>query len=319
MAVKYTLIESNTTDIPGAAATTINRGVNCPGGGIDELIFRFTTANTTNAILADFGNIVSSMRIVLNGSTVFDFRSGYASASNNAASSFGYFLNSLGHGRAVEVPGDTAKEAFFRIPIGRNVPAGVSRVEYTIGFAATAAAVASGTCQLWVRYNDNFQTTTTIANATSFTASGTTEQVVVRMPQGVPGTLAGLYIQNDSAADEVTQVRIISQSDFDIPLDMVRAFNGDLMNGVVYADDDISGTAQQFAISSVGNLFLPTFGLTLDDDVRLTVTTSAATTLTFTPCITSPVNGQGELVGRQTQPVVTNVASSVLDATTESA
>lgn len=319
MAVKYTLIESNSTDIPGASATTINRGVNCPGGGIDELIFRFTTANTTNAILADFGNIVSSMRIVLNGSTVFDFRSGYASASNNAASSFGYFLNSLGAGRAVEVPGDTAKEAYFRIPIGRNVPSGVSRVEYTIGFAATAAAVASGTCQLWVRYNDSFQTTTTVANATSFTASGTTEQVVVRMPQGVPGTLAGLYIQNDSAADEVTQVRIISQSDFDLPLDMVRAFNGDLRNGVVYADDDVSGTAQQYAISSVGNLFLPTFGLTLDDDVRLTVTTSTSTTLTFTPVITSPVNGKGELVGRQTQAVVTNVASSVLDATTESA
>jgi len=32
MAVRYTLVESNTTDIPGAAAATFNRGMNIPGG-----------------------------------------------------------------------------------------------------------------------------------------------------------------------------------------------------------------------------------------------------------------------------------------------
>ena len=317
MSVRYTLVESNTTDIPGAAAATFNRGFNIPGGAVDEIIMRVTTTNTTNAILADFGNIISSLRLVLNGSTVFDFRSGYSSAANNAASQFGYFLNSLGSGRAVEVPGDLTKEAYFRIPIGRNIPAGVSRLEYTLSYSATAAAVASGTCQFWIRYNNNMTTTTTVSAATSFTHSASEEQVVVRLPQGVPGTVAGLMIQNDSAADEITGVRVVSQSDFSLDVDMFRAFNGDLYNGIVYADDDASATAQQYAVQCAGGLFLPLFGLSMEDDIRLQVNSSAATTRTYTPVIVAPINGAAESQGRQTQPVITNTSQAVLAATTE--
>ena len=317
MSVRYTLVESNTTDIPGAAAATFNRGFNIPGGAVDEIIMRVTTTNTTNAIVADFGNIIQSLRLVLNGSTTFDFRSGYSSAANNAASQFGYFLNSLGSGRAVEVPGDLTKEAYFRIPIGRNIPAGVSRLEYTLSYSATAAAVASGTCQFWIRYNDNMTTTTTVSAATSFTHSASEEQVVVRLPQGVPGTVAGLMIQNDSAADEITGVRVVSQSDFSLDVDMFRAFNGDLYNGIVYADDDASATAQQYAVSCAGGLFLPLFGLSMEDDIRLQVNSSAATTRTYTPVIVAPINGAAESQGRQTQPVITNTSQAVLAATTE--
>jgi hypothetical protein len=317
MTVRFTLVESNTTDIPGAAAATFNRGFNIPGGAVDEIIMRVTTTNTTNAILADFGNIIQSLRLVLNGSTVFDFRSGYSSAANNAASQFGYFLNSLGSGRAVEVPGDLTKEAYFRIPIGRNIPAGVSRLEYTLSYSATAAAVASGTCQFWIRYNNNMTTTTTVSAATSFTHSASEEQVVVRLPQGVPGTVAGLMIQNDSAADEITGVRVVSQSDFSLDVDMFRAFNGDLYNGIVYADDDVSATAQQYAVQCAGGLFLPLFGLSMDDDIRLQVNSSAATTRTYTPVIVAPINGAAESQGRQTQPVITNTSQAVLAATTE--
>jgi len=317
MSVRFTLVESNTTDIPGAAAATFNRGFNIPGGAVDEVIMRITTTNTTNAILADFGNIIQSLRLVLNGSTVFDFRSGYSSAANNAASQFGYFLNSLGSGRAVEVPSDLTKEAYFRIPIGRNIPAGVSRLEYTLSYSATAAAVASGTCQFWIRYNDNMTTTTTVSAATSFTHSASEEQVVVRLPQGVPGTVAGLMIQNDSAADEITGVRVVSQSDFSLDVDMFRAFNGDLYNGIVYADDDASATAQQYAVQCAGGLFLPLFGLSMEDDIRLQVNSSAATTRTYTPVIVAPINGAAESQGRQTQPVITNTSQAVLAATTE--
>ena len=317
MSVRFTLVESNTTDIPGAAAATFNRGFNIPGGAVDEIIMKINTTNTTNAILADFGNIIQSLRLVLNGSTVFDFRSGYSSAANNAASQFGYFLNSLGSGRAVEVPSDLTKEAYFRIPVGRNIPAGVSRLEYTLSYSATAAAVASGTCQFWIRYNDNMTTTTTVSAATSFTHSASEEQVVVRLPQGVPGTVAGLMIQNDSAADEITGVRVVSQSDFSLDVDMFRAFNGDLYNGIVYADDDASTTAQQYAVQCAGGLFLPLFGLSMDDDIRLQVNSSAATTRTYTPVIVAPINGAAESQGRQTQPVITNTNTAVLAATTE--
>ncbi len=320
MAVRYTLIYSDTSSIPdNSGATTVNIGENLPGGGIDEFIIRITTANTTNAILADFGNVMSSLRMILNGTTFFDFRSGYASASNNAPSQFGYFLNSLGRGRSVEVPGDTAKEVYYRIPCGRNVPAGTSRLEMTLTYAATAAAVASGTFEIYARYNTAMQTTTTVSAATSFTHSASEEQVIVRLPQGVPGTVAGVMVQNDSAADEMNGIRVLSQSDFSLNPDMYRAFNGDLYEQIVFADDDVSTTAQQFAVAVDGGLFLPLFGLAMDSDIRLQVNSSAATTRTYTPVIVAPVNGAGEFVGTQTQAVVTNTATSVLDGTTESA
>ena len=75
-------------------------------------------------------------------------------------------------------------------------------------------AVTSGTFQVWFRFNDRMTTTTTVAASTSFNHSISEEQVIVRLPQGVPGTVAGVLIQNDSAADQMDGLRILSQSDF---------------------------------------------------------------------------------------------------------
>ena len=316
--VRYSLQESNTTDLPSnAGATTYNRGMQVASGALDEIIIKITTVNATGAIVADFGNVIQSLRLILNGTTITDFRSGYASAANNAPSQFGYFLNSLGSGRMVEVPSDLTKEVFFRIPVGRNIPA-LSRLEYTLGYAATAAAVTSGTFQVWFRFNDRMTTTTTVAASTSFNHSISEEQVIVRLPQGVPGTVAGVFIQNDSAADQMDGLRILSQSDFSMPVSMIQAFNGDMYNGVVYADDGVSTTQQTYAIQVAGGLFVPLFGLSLDGgDIRFQVNSTAVTTRTYTPVIVAPVNGAGELIGRQTQPVVTNTNQAVLAATTE--
>jgi len=320
MAVSYSLIYSDTTTIPSnSGALTFNGACNLAGGPVDEFIIRITTANTTNAILADFGNIMNSLRIIENGSTFFDFRSGYADASNNAASQFGYFLNSMGAGRAVEVPGDTSKEVYYRIPCGRQFPASVSRLEWTLSYAGTDAAVASGTFQIYARYNSAMTQTTTVSASTSFTHAVSEEQVVVRLPQGIPGTVAGIMVQNDSAADQLTGIRVVSQSDWSLPPEMFKAFNGDLWNGVVYADDDVSTTEQQYAVTCAGGLFLPLFDLSMEADVVLTVNSSAATTRTYTPVIVAPVNSGQESRGTQTQAVVTSTSASVLDATTETA
>lgn len=316
MGILYSLIESNTTDIPSASgALTFNRGMNLAGGAVDEIIMRVTLVNTDNAILADFGNVLTSCRLILNGSTVTDFRSGYSSASNNACSSANYFLNSLGDSRMVEIPGSTAKDVMFRWPIGRNIPAGISRFEYTISYAATAAAVASGTIEWWVRYNDNFSTTTTIGSSTSFSHAASEETVVVRVPAGIPGTIAGVYVQNDSAADELTGIRVISQSDYSLPVSMWRGFNGDSFNSLLYADDDVSTTQQTVAIQSAGNLWIPLYGLTMNDDLRLQVNSSAVTVRTYTPVITAPVNARSEPQGKQTEALNIDVARTVVAKT----
>ncbi len=73
MAVRYTLVESNTTDIPGAAAATFNRGFNIPGGAVDEIIMRVTTTNTTQAIQAQVAARVLAARLAPNqGGAVAD-------------------------------------------------------------------------------------------------------------------------------------------------------------------------------------------------------------------------------------------------------
>ena len=61
MAVSYTLVESNTNDLPVVAASTYNRGFNIPGGAVDEIIVRFAcTLNAAGDIAADFSNMINS-------------------------------------------------------------------------------------------------------------------------------------------------------------------------------------------------------------------------------------------------------------------
>jgi lysozyme family protein len=317
--LRYTLIYETTTDadLPTNASTrTINKGINLAGGAIDEFIIRYTATTAANSINNGADSIFTANRLILNGSTFFDFRAGFADTSDTAAGSFGYLLNSLGDGRYVEVPSDTSKSATFRIPVGRNIPAGVSRLEFTWEYSQlnSAPTAGEGKIQVWARYNSNFTDTTYVGAATSYTHSANSEElVIVRLPQGVPGTLAGVYIQNDSGADELTSVRIISQSDYSLPLDMVRALNGDTYNGVIYARD-ASSTDQMFiSNTSPGNLFVPLLGLQLSDDLRLQVLGTSNTTRTYTPVITAPGSGVPQPAQVQTQAVQTNVASAVLD------
>ena len=314
MGILYSQVYSDTTSIPSnSGALTFNNAFNLPGGMVEEVILRVTTANTTNAVLADFGNILTACRIILNGNTVTDFRSGYSSSTNNAASQANAFLNSLGEGRMVEVPGDTAKEAYFRWPVGRQMPAGISRIETEVTWAATNAAVASGTCQWWIRYNNAAPVTSTIVASTSFNHAASEETVVVRVPSGVPGTLAGVFVQNDTAADQLNGIRTISQSDYSLSPGQIRAFNGDLSNGIMYADDDVSTTAQQVAVSCDGGMMLPLFGLTTNDDLRLIVNSSAVTTRTYTPVLTRPISGKAEPQGTQTEALIASPATAILD------
>ena len=315
MGVQYTKFRDDTTTIPGENATTITFGENVPGGALESLIMRITTVNTTNAILADFGNVFSSLRFTLNGEVIHDYRAGVSGGANNNPSSFGYFLNSIG-GRAVEKPSDLTKEAYFVIPIGRQIKESVGRLEAVVGYAANNAAIASGTFQLWGRYNTATQTQTTVVPSTSFTHAASIEQVVVRIPQDVKGVVAGILVQNDSAADELGSqgIRLMAQSAYGLDADFLRTFNGDLNNGVLYADDDLSTTALTFAQEVPGTLFIPTYNL-VGGDVVLQVDSSAATTRTYTPVMIAPFNAKDSTSVRQTVAVPGNTSNAILAKT----
>lgn len=320
--VRYTLVETNTVDVPTNAAASFNRGYNLPGGAIDEVIIKLSFRMTAAADLdADTSNIIDSLRLVLNGETIFDYQGLVASAGVATPGTFGYFLNSLGMGRSMDIPaGNLAstahREYYIRVPVGRNAPQGISRLEYSLSYAALAQALHGdgGQIQWWVRYNPSMQNTTTVGNSTSFTYTATTQQVVTRLPQNVPGTLAGILIQTDNGtADEIDEIRLVSQSDFAMDVDMWRLLAGDTANGLM-AYIPGTNTSQTYFTECIGQYFIPTFNLSLSqDDLRMQVTANAGGTLSVTPVITSPIVGKPAPAQVQTQAVPTNVSAAVLD------
>ena len=317
--VRYTLVDTSAASVPVVAAATYNAGMNIPGGAVDEIIVRFAfTLNAAADISADTSNIIDSLRFVLNGETVWDYQASISDNANNACGTFGYLLNSLGPGRSVDVnTGGTGREYFIRVPVGRNIAPGISRLEYSLGFAALTGAGGAPTAastEFWIRYNPAMQTTTTLGAATTAPYTATTQQVVCRVPQNVPGTLAGVLLQtNQDAADEITDVRIVSQSDFAMDIDMWRLLNGDLYNGVEFMDPATTA-GLQFGQALLGQVFIPLYQLSLADALRMQITANAANTLSVTPVLTSPIAGKPAPAQVQTESVPTNTAKSVLAA-----
>jgi hypothetical protein len=177
------------------------------------------------------------------------------------------------------------------------------------------AAQATGTSvEVWVVYNDNMQTRTTVPPATSKVMSGTgQEEVVVRIPSNEPGVIAGVMIQNDRDTDgDISEIRVISQSDYSLETNYWRYLNADLFNGVLYGNSG-SATQLQIAQLSPGGYFLNLFGLARGDDLRLQVTTTAARTVLYQPVLVAPVNAQAVPDPAQTQAVRTNTSQAVLD------
>ena len=320
--IRYTLVNTETgtgaqSGFPTNAAQTTNQGMNIPGGNLESVIFRFSgTLNAAGDLDQDLPGAISALRVILNGSSFFDYRSGYNDpAADTTASQLGYFMNSLGENLSSEaVASTTVKEAFLRIPCGIVAPAGISRLEYTLSTAAIGGASTGTSVQVWCVYNDSMQTRTTVAAATSFTAGGTgQEEVVVRVPNNYPGLIAGVLVQNDRDTDtDITDLRIVSQSDYSLTQTMWRFLNSDLHNGVQYGSS-ASQTAQNFAQLSPGTLFVPLFGLQRGDDIRLQVTTAAARTLLFNPVLVASANAKEIPSPAQAQPVQTNTLQAVLD------
>ncbi len=320
MSLRYTLVETSTVNVPGAAGATYNAGFNVPGGAVDEIIVRIQgTMNAVGDLASDTGSIIAALRIVLNGETFFDFRNNFGTNATTGASSTSVFLNAMGSGRSQDVNSSTTvRDYYLRIPVGRNIAAGISRLEYTIQYSALGGAFTGASIELWMRYNPAMQNTVTIGAATSFLSSGAaggvTQEVVVRVPQNVPGVLAGVMIQGGSAADTMTSARVISQSDYSIDTDYWRMLGGDIRNGILFAQPAaaVANGLLTFSQKSLGNLFVPLFNLSLQDDLRMQITTTAAENFTFTPVIVSSIVGAPQPGAVQTQSVPTSVSKAIL-------
>jgi len=321
MTVAFTQIEqtSDTGSFPTTTANTYTVGINSQGGAVEYLVCRFDMTFAADPCVADFSNLVSALRVVINGEVVHDFRAGYSGSSNDAAGLYGYFLNSIG-GRSYEKPdGTTTREGYMGIPIGRVLPAGVNRIELIVNWAATetGATPSSGSLSWWFKFNTGFRTQTTIVPATSYNhTAGAIEQVVVRVPQNISGVVSAILVSNDSAADELggQGIRIQALGAYGLEASMWRWLNGDMLNGVSYADSGVSTSQQSYATKVEGGLLLPCFGLA-GGDIVLQVDSTATTTRTYTPVITQAIGAKEVPEVRQTQQATASTAGAIVSRT----
>jgi hypothetical protein len=319
MAVRFAMIHSTSTagDLPTETANTTNIGINAQGGAYEYIVLRYDLTFAADPTAADLLSIFDALRIVINGEVVFDWRAGYGDNTLNAASPLSYFVNSIA-GRAYELPsGTTTREGYLCIPLGRSYANSVNRIEIITQYGAAAGAISSGTLQWWLKFNPNYASSTTIVPSTSFNhTANAIEQVVVRVPQNITGVVTAVLVQNDSAADELgTQgIRVQALGDYGFEASMWRWLNGDMLNGIMYADNDASTTQQTFAVQTDGALLLPVFGLA-GGDIVLQVDSSSTTVRTYTPVITSPAGARQSAEVRQTQPARSNVAQAVASRT----
>ena len=198
---------------------------------------------------------------------------------------------------------------------------GISRIEYTLGASALAAQATTTSVEVWCVYNDNFSSRTTVPAATSVTVGAGQQEVSVRMPANEPGVIAGVMVQNQDATDtDITSLRVISQSDYSVDQGMWRFLNSDLYNGILYTAANSGDANELLQMKPVqicpGGLFIPTFGLSRADELRMQITIAAAgagNVLLFTPVLVAGAGAQPSPGQTQTQAVRTSTSKAILD------
>ena len=334
--VTITRIRTDTTSVPPAVAgaVQINFGENLPGGPLDSIIFRITTASGAGVLTqGTFDTLISNMAINLNGERVFQFNAGVnLNAADNAIGQLGYLLNSIG-GSYAEQNGLAAgtRDVYMRVPIGQVMPNGVSRTEVTLGYAVAANNNAAGTFEMFALYNTNMQTSTFIPVSTTQAAMPAGQsQVVVRIPQKTGFVVSGIMVFDSTAnltSYGANGIVNTSQGPYGLQRNLIGFIAGDLSGGVplptTVSSAGPAGAAGPFQMPGViqsqstpGALFINTFGLASDSDVTLLVDTSAASaglTRIFVPVLTASVNANLPTQPRQLAAAKSDTQKAILD------
>jgi len=330
--VTYYQLNSSTTSVPDvAAAGPFVDGFYGVDGTLEYLIWRLqvTAAGGTRDWSADLSSIVSQFKLVCNGEILIDWVCGVTpDAASTEVGRFGYFINQIG-GRSLQVPAaDTtnAQEIYIAIPVGIALSGGTPRFEITTSFydlnvIESGATSATGTSTFWARFNPNTQRSTRVISATSFThGANLTEQVVVRVPDMPNGyTCEMLSIQNASDNDDnygTDGIRILSLSQFSMPISMQRWASNELGNGIMTVIPTAAGNLQQtYRCSAAGILAVPLYGLKAGDITCMVSNGADADTRLYHPVLTAPMRGINEASPRQTVAAIGNTQKSIVART----
>ena len=324
MAVTFQKIHETSTvgDFWNAtAANTYTAGINAPGGPVEFFIIKGAITSGAKPCDGDLTALVQSLRIVLNGEVVHDYRAGYSTGveDNAAPGSYGMLLNAIG-GRAYQDPNVAAnaeQNFMWAIPLGRMTPNGVNRYEVILTWQTAVTVASSGTLSYWLRMNPAMQTTTTVCPSTSFQHGTSLEQVTVRVPQNVPGVVSAILVQNqDAFADNFGSqgIRVNAMGPFGMDVEFWRWLNSDMANGIMWGDSAAADPAQTYATALPGTLLMPVFGLK-GGNIVLQVDSSAANLRTYTPIITNKVGAREGSDVRQTQAAPGNTARTIVKRT----
>ena len=324
----YNFTQSQTAIPAESSATTHTFGFNTVSGSLEQLILHQTLKITAGTRASDQTAYVSALRIVADGEQVFDFRAGFDATTGGAnlagAGAMGVLINSIG-GRAYTIPSNdssTDVESWWSIPVGKNLGMNgtVSRIEITIEYYAYGLAVSSGVLEVWGRYNSNATKSVRVLSPQSYIHSASTlEQVNLKTSPNVAGVIDGIWVQNSvSTSDNIGSqgIRLMSQSQFPMPLSLWRHLNGDVMNGIMYDDPEGLATfedAQSFTAKRTGCLFIPTYGLVVDGDLTLFVDQDGTgTTRTYSLIKVAPFGAGTTQNDRQTVKSSANYQKDIL-------
>lgn len=326
MAVTWTKFYETSTegDMPSTTANNWSQGFSCQNGTLEFLTLRYDlTFDATPVSASDLTSIISSLRVIVNGTVMHDFVAGSADSGSATASQYSYALNKMG-GRAVEVADESApttREGYVNIPLGVTLNSqGQNRIECIVGWAetATGAINPTGSLEWWGRYNSGTVNGQMLASSTTFQHSASSiEQVIVRCPTLLPAgaKISGLLVLNDDVQDNIGSegIRINALSNFGIQPDQWRMINSDLLNGVEFNAGSTSATNElQYSQGLAGALLIPVFDLTLGD-ISITVSNgSDATTRRYFPVITYPVGGKAGVEQKQQATVVGSSSRAIL-------
>ena len=124
---------------------------------------------------------------------------------------------------------------------------------------------------------------------------------------------------NSEAADNLgTQgIRVHLLGAFGLEPSLLRYLNSDLSNGLQYAADGVSLTAQQYDIAVDGSIFIPCY-LAKGGDIQLEVDFAVAgQSYTFQPIMVGSLGGKRGETTRSTASQSSNTAKSILGRTAE--
>jgi hypothetical protein len=333
--ITITRIRQDTTTIPvNGGATNYNFGENLSGGPLSDIVIRLATVAAADITDGDTTTLISQLALSFNGERVHQFNAGAnVIATENEIGQYGYFLNSIGGSYSEASGSATNRECYLRIPIGKVLPAGVSRVEFSISYVDPAAAL-TGQFEMFALYNTNMQNATFIPTNTRQNAMPVgQQQVVVRIPQKTGFVVSGVMmfstdVATGAPADNLGANGIVnvSQGPYGLDADMLRFISGDLSGGVELvttvtslAFDGAGAGVQQPCVlptqATRGAMFIPLFGLASNSDVVLLVDGAAGVTTNriFIPVLTASVGTNTPTQPIQTEAVRSNTQKAILD------